>query len=194
MKCMDDDEGLLGNWVKKSLGAGDDPEVIRAALKNQGHDSGIVDIVLKAGIMQKKVIPEKKLSIRKIYNRELKAEVEGILAPKKAEPEAGSPPDAPEQKTQSTEPPTLKADAAAQKPRIFLPRFPPIISRIKSALANIRVPEFPKINISVPAPNPEASFRAVRYVVLIALFIALLVAAFYGLNWYADRAAENLFS
>ncbi len=190
----DDDEGLLGNWVKKSLEAGDDPEVIKAALKNQGHDSGIVDIVLKAGIMQKKDIPEKKLSIRKIYNSELKAEVEGILAPKKAESEAASPSGAPEQKTRSAEPPVSEAGASAQKPLICLPDFPSIIFRIKSTLANMRVPEFPKINISVLAPNPEASFRAVRYVMLIALFIALLAAALYGLNWYADRAAAKLFS
>lgn len=78
------DNSVLRGWVRKQLEAGDDPKVLKTALKNRGMDPAIVDDVLSS-ITIKKNPPAKKAEVslsepkKTFINTTLRDDVEKIL-------------------------------------------------------------------------------------------------------------------
>lgn len=167
------EDDALTCWVKKSLESGDNPEIIKEALKNRGHDPAIVDILIKSNVSKKKKIPvfpePKKEQVT--HNAGLKAEVETILnKPSPVSVPREDPLPAQNQLPERTE--VTENNPGKKSFRLPLPSLPEF---------NFNIPKISLGNIDI---------KTGKYLAISVFVVGLLVVIFLGLNWYADQMAK----
>lgn len=206
-------EFVLGKWVREQLEKGDDPEILKATLKNRGLDPSVVSHVVaslkKNPLPKKEPIPEKNEEPKKSYlNDSLKGEVDRILS-------APLPAQIPQEE------PEKDADAIEKIPK------PSFFAKLKKKIPQVKAREEKIQEVKPPEENsfessPKESILSLlknrileivsqlsgkihlptissnlfgRTVFMIAILFAILIVALfasYGLNWYADRMAREV--
>lgn len=162
MVLMQDGEAV-GKWIKKSLDAGDDPKVIKSAMKKHSYDPQLVDAIMKSWVKKKASAGENNAEVHEFRNAELKGEIDAILSRRvpvlEQEPKSGG------------------SAAEAVKKQGF----------------GIRIPEFLKQGFSFPKITlPKPSLQSIKWILLALLAVLVIVAVSFALDWYADRMAARV--
>ena len=206
MTGQGDDAFVLRDWVRKQLETGDDPEVLKAVLKNRGLDPNIVDNVLVLLSFSKKPVlnespEEKKEPQKKFYNHALKREVDLILA----SPENTILPHYQESPLEEKQQPSdiVKEnvpenfqEAVAEEPENNIPVKPDGVSgkSEESLLSLFRKRVSDAISrIHIRTPGLPSFIMGGNIVILLGIIVAVLIVAYlfsFGMNWYADRMAR----
>ncbi len=174
------EEFVLGRWVRKQLEEGDDPDVLRAALKNRGLDPDIVGHVLssfKKNPARKKEPEEKKVSPEKFCNHALKREVDDLLASAPAENPV----------SEDSAVNEARVQGKTETNRIKKPQEESLFSLFLRRVFEC----FPHVKVKLPDLSALLFDRRIAVIsgILVAIVIISLLIS-YGLEWYADRMAR----
>ena len=163
----------LSEWVLRSLDAGDQPDILRAALKNQGYDPHIVDLAIKSRAKQEPV-----------QSRKPVPEIAVPKAPEIAKPSSEPGVEEPEPVVAAAAEPGIPENT----PQVF--DAPAIESNPGRKRINITVPKLPQFDFEFPKIHLGIDMQATRILAAGAVLLAIVAAIFFGLDWYADRMAK----